>query len=87
MIFGLLLRYFDCSLEFVLFSVVTLAFQLFTRKLCLHFSGLRMRNFTWNRFPIKNFWSIPRIHPRIHLLWNKSQGKTYWHVPERCTCL
>jgi len=46
MIFELLLRYFDCSLEFVLFSVVTLAFQLFTRKLCLHFSGLRMRNFT-----------------------------------------
>jgi len=28
--------------------------QLFTRKLCLQFSGLRMRSFTWNRFPIKN---------------------------------
>jgi len=48
------LRVFDCSLEFVFFSAVTSAFQLFTRKLCLHFSGLRMRNFTWNRFPIKN---------------------------------
>jgi len=36
------------------FSAVTSAFQLFTRKLCLQFSGLRMRNFTWNRFPIKN---------------------------------
>jgi len=45
---------FDCSLEFVFFSAVTSAFQLFTRKLCLQFSGLRMRNFTWNRFPIKN---------------------------------
>ena len=25
-----------------------------TCKLCLQFSGLRMRNFTWNRFPIKS---------------------------------
>jgi len=29
------LRHFDCSLESVFFSAVTLAFQLFTRKLCL----------------------------------------------------
>jgi len=36
------------------FSAVTSAFQLFTCKLCLQFSGLRMRNVTWNRFPIKN---------------------------------
>ena len=36
------------------FSAVTSAFQLFTRKLCLQCSGLRMRNFTWNRFPIEN---------------------------------
>jgi len=35
-------------------SAVTSAFQLFTCKLCLQFSGLRMRNFTWNRFPIKH---------------------------------
>ena len=50
-----MLRNFDCRLEFVFFSAVTSAFQLFTCKLCLQFSGLRMRNFTWNRFPIKNF--------------------------------
>ena len=54
-----------CSLQLLLsvsivvlslffFSAVTSAFQLFTRKLCLQFSRLRMRNFTWNRFPIKN---------------------------------
>ena len=50
------------------FSAVTSAFQLFTRKLCLQFSGLRMRNLTWNRFPIKNFWSIPCLHPswKVH---------------------
>ena len=30
------------------------SFQLFTCKLCLQFSGLSMRNFTWNRFSIKN---------------------------------
>jgi len=30
----------------VFFSAVTSAFQLFTCKLCLQFSGLRMRNFT-----------------------------------------
>ena len=58
-----LLRCYDlwaCVMKFWLqswvcfFSAVISAFQLFTRKLCLQFSGLRMRNFTWNRFPIKN---------------------------------
>ena len=63
MIYELVLQNFDCSLEFVFFSAVTSAFQLFTRKLCLQFSGLRMRNITWNRFPIKICWSIPCIHP------------------------
>jgi len=53
MIYELVLRNFDCSLEFVFFSGVSSAFQLFTCKLCLRFSGLRMRNFSWNRFPIK----------------------------------
>jgi len=51
MIYKLVLRNFDCSLEF--FSLLLL--QPFTRKLCLQFSGLTMRNFTWNRFPIKKF--------------------------------
>ena len=54
MFYELVSRNFDCSLEFVFFSAVTSAFQLFTRKLYLQFSGLRMRNFTWNRFPVKN---------------------------------
>jgi len=36
------------------FSAVTSACQLFTRKLCLQVYRLRMRNFTWNRLPIKN---------------------------------
>jgi len=34
MISELVLRDFDCSLEFVFVSAVTSAFQLFTRKLC-----------------------------------------------------
>jgi len=38
----------------LLFLCCYFRLQLFTRKLCLQFSGLRMRNFTWNRFPIKN---------------------------------
>jgi len=42
MIYKLVLRNFDCSLEF--FSLLLL--QPFTRKLCLQFSGLTMRNFT-----------------------------------------
>jgi len=46
MISELVLRNLDCSLEFAFFSAVTSAFQFFTRKLCLQFSGLRMRNFT-----------------------------------------
>ena len=52
------------------FSAVTSAFQLFTRKLCLQFSGLRMRNFTWNRFPINNLLidSLLKLHPswKVH---------------------
>jgi len=43
-----------CDRYNALLLLLTSAFQLFTRKLCLQFSGLRMRNFTWNRFPIKN---------------------------------
>jgi len=46
------------------FSAVTSAFQVFTRKLCLQFSGLRMRNFTWNRFPIENLL-IDSLHTPI----------------------
>jgi len=46
MIYELVLQNFDSSLEFVFFTTVTSAFQLFTRKLCLQFSGLRMPNFT-----------------------------------------
>jgi len=42
MIYELVIRNFDCGLEFV-FSLLLL--QPFTRKLCLQFSGLRMRNF------------------------------------------
>jgi len=43
-----------CDRYNALLLLLTSAFQLFTSKLCLQFSGLRMRNFTWNRFPIKN---------------------------------
>ena len=45
MISELVLRDFDCGLEFIFFSVVISAFQLFIRKLCLQFTVLRMRNF------------------------------------------
>jgi len=49
-----------CSALFILvlslfdFSPLTLAVLLFTCKLCLQISGLRMRDFTWNRLPIQN---------------------------------
>jgi len=43
MISELVLQVFDSSLELFFFSDVTSAFQLFTRKLCLQFSRLRMR--------------------------------------------
>jgi len=42
------------GLEFLWFPALALAFQLFTRKHYLQISGLRMRNFTWNLFPIKH---------------------------------
>ena len=38
---------------FFAFSALSLAFQLFTWKHCLQVSGLKMRSFTWNRFPVK----------------------------------
>ena len=56
------------------FSAVTSAFQLFTCKLCLQFSGLRMRNFTWNRFPIKNLLIDSLLTPIVestYLFQNK----------------
>jgi len=75
MIYKLVLRNFDCSLEFVFFSAVNSAFQLCTRKFCLQFSGLRMRNFTWNRFPTKNCWSIPCFHPS----WKVDTWSVRWY--------
>ena len=45
---------FISDLSLFAFTSLTLAFQLFTRKLCLQISGLKMRSFTWNQFPIKN---------------------------------
>jgi len=38
----------------------------------LRIQGLRMRNFTWNRFPIKICWLIPCLHPswKVHM-WIK----------------
>ena len=68
-IFWFMSLYYDILIVVLslFFSAVTSAFQLFTYKLCLQFSGLRMRNFTWNRFP-KIFWSIPCLHPswKVH---------------------
>ena len=38
-----------------LFAFSALTFHLFSSKLCLQISGLRMRNITWNWFPIEKF--------------------------------
>jgi len=85
-----LLRFMSLCYEILIvvlslfFSAVTSAFQLFTRKLCLQFSGLRMRNLTWNRFPIKHLLldslltpiveSTYLNHSRVvfNKLWSKS---------------
>ena len=74
------------------FSAVTSAFQLFTCKLCLRFSGLRMRNFTWNRFPIKNllidFLLLPIVESTyldpylLHMQWNLKKNM----MPSRWFC-
>ena len=78
------------------FSAVASAFQLFTCKLCLQFSGLRMRNFMWNRFPIKICWSIPCLHPlwKVHT-WieicaslnhcKKTKADGSWLIPRKHT--
>ena len=44
---------FTCLSLRLLFNF--LVFQRFTRKLSVHILLLRMRNFTWNRFPLQNF--------------------------------
>jgi len=60
------------------FFAYTFAFQLFTRKRCLQFSGLRMRKFMWNRFPIYNLlidsllttlWRVQYILAVTDLAW------------------
>jgi len=55
-------------LSLFFFSAVTSAFQLFTCKLCLQFSGLRVRNFREIDFLLKTCWSIPCFHPswKVH---------------------
>ena len=79
MIYELVLRSFDYSLEFVFFSAVTSAFQLFTCKLCLQFSGLRMPNFTWNRFPIKNLLIDSLLTPIVESTYlNISNALWLW---------
>jgi len=78
MLVGLLSHYdfWACAMIFWLqswvwlfFSAVTSVFQLFTRKLCLQFSVLRMRNFTWNRFPIKNLLINFLLTPIVELAY------------------
>jgi len=50
--------------EFAAFFDLTLAFQLFTRKLFLQISGLRMHNFCVKiDFLLKMCWSIPCLPP------------------------
>ena len=63
----------NCLVRF--FSAVTSAFQLFTCKLCLQFSGLRMCNFTWNRFPIKNLLIDSLLIPIVESTYLKIQIK------------
>jgi len=65
MIYELVLRNFDCSLEFV-FSLLLL--QPFTRKLCLQFSGLRCVILREIDFLLKICWSTPCLHPswKVH---------------------
>ena len=65
MIYELVLRNFWLQFWLCFFSAVTSAFQLFTRKLCVQLSGLRMRNFTWNRFPIKNLMIDSLLTPIV----------------------
>ena len=59
---------FVVVLSLFIFSALTLTFQLFTHKLCLQISGLRMGNFTWNPFPINNLLIDSLLTPswRVH---------------------
>ena len=65
-------------------SAVTSAFQLFARKLCLQFSVLRMRNFTWNRFPVKNMLIDSLLTPIVESTYLQPLGGTNsktWKMP------
>jgi len=50
----------------------------FTRKLCFQFSGLRMRNFTWNRFPIKNLLINSLLTPIVESTYLNNHRKYYF---------
>ena len=76
--FELVLRNFDCSLEFVFSLLLLQPFNFSPVSFACKFSGLRMRTFTWNQFPIKNVL--------IDSLLTSIVESTYLHTePIACT--
>jgi len=81
-----------CSHLFILvlgvfaFSVLTLIFMLFTHKLCLEISELRMRDFTRNRFPIKKLQSLPCLRPLWRDVVKYIYIYIYMYVYTICAC-
>jgi len=67
---------FVVVLSLFIFSALTLTFQLFTHKLCLQISGLRMGNFTWNPFPINICWFDTLLTPS----WRVRTWVYFWRI-------
>jgi len=71
-------------LSFLFLSAVTSAFQLYTCKRCLQFSGLRMRNFTWNRFPIKYLLIDSLLTPIVESTYLVTQHNYTYRQDMQC---
>ena len=71
--------YYEISIAVLSLFFLCCYFSLstFTHKLCLQFWGLRMRNFTWNRFPIKNLLIDSLLTPIVESTYLKLLSFTY----------
>ena len=85
---------FILVLSLFAFSTLILAFQHFTRKLCLPFAGLHMRSVTWNRFPIKISLMYSNASPllvAVTWMWicaslnhrKKMEAEPSWLIPRK----
>jgi len=81
MIYELVLRNFNCSLEFVFSLLLLQPFNFSPVSFACNFYGLRMGNFTWNRFPIKNLLIDSLLTPIVESTYLKRPENVHFGLP------